>query len=287
MNKRRPDHAQPFLRSGVEFRYIAAGMMARFRKFAGVLLALVACIPALHADIVQWDVEKDRVAAEITTWTVPDVLRRVAAATGWQIFVDPGITNRVPTKFASKTPGDALRSLLGNFNYALVPNPGGLSKVYVFRDSQEQATQAVEAIKEVAGKPKSTKIPNEIVVTLKPGEKIEDLAKRLGAKIVGRSDGQNTYRLRFDDEKSTDTARAALENDPAVEGIDNNYTVSRPDIGVATGGEGVPLKLTPKASPDGKYVVIGLIDTAVQPAEGNFAQFLHSNTDKSAIIQGG
>jgi hypothetical protein len=227
------------------------------------------------------------VAADVSTWTVPDVLRRVATATGWQIYVDPSITNRVTAKFSNKNPGDALRSLLGSFNYALVPNPQGAAKFYVFRESREQATQVVEAVKEVAGKPKSTRIPNELVVTLKPGEKIEDLAKRLGAKIVGRSDGQNTYRLRFDDEKSTDTARASLESDPAVEGIDNNYTVSRPDLGVAIGGEGAPLKLSPKASPDGKYVVIGLIDTAVQPAEGNFAQFLHSNTDKSAITTGG
>ena len=261
--------------------------MARLSKIAGLLLALVVCLPALHADILQWDVEKDRVAADVSTWTVPDVLRRVATATGWQIYVDPSITNRVTARFSNKNPGDALRSLLGSFNYALVPNPQGAAKFYVFRDSREQATQAVEAVKEVAGKPKSTRIPNELVVTLKPGEKIEDLARRLGAKIVGRSDGQNTYRLRFDDEKSTDTARASLESDPAVEGIDNNYTVSRPDLGVAIGGEGAPLKLSPKASPDGKYVVIGLIDTAVQPAEGNFAQFLHSNTDKSAITTGG
>ena len=262
-------------------------MIARLRKFAGMLLAFVPCVSALGADALQWNVAGDNVTAEISTWTVPDVLQRVAGLTGWQIFIDPEITNRVPAKFSGKQPGDALRSLLGRFNYALVPDPKGVSKLYVFRDSREQATRAIQAIEQTAAKPKSSRIPNELVVTLKPGEKIEDVARRLGAKVVGRSEGQNTYRLRFDDETTTESARASLGNDPSVEGIDNNYSVSRPELGVATGGEGAPLKLTPKASPDGKYIVIGLIDTAVQPAEGNFSQFLHSKTDPSAIKTGG
>jgi hypothetical protein len=91
---------------------------------------------------------------------------------------------------------------------------------------------------------------------------------------VGRSEAQNTYRLRFDDDKSADTARAALQNDSAVEGVDSNYYVSRPETSQPLGTPGGPLALTPKASPDGKYTVVGLIDSAVQPKDGDFAGFI-------------
>ena len=111
-------------------------------------------------------------------------------------------------------------------------------------------------------------------MTLKPGEKIEDIAKRLGAKIVGRSDGQNTYRLRFDDDKSADTARTTLQSDSSVESVDNNYYVSRPETMQPLGLPGGPIPLIPKASPDGKYIVVGLIDSAIQSKEGGLSQFL-------------
>jgi hypothetical protein len=164
--------------------------------------------------------------------------------------------------------------LLGNYNYALVPETNAPSKLFVFRNSRDQATRAIQPADQIARKPKQSRIGNELVVTLKPGEKIEDLAKRLGAKIVGRSDDQNTYRLRFDDEKATDAARADLQDDSAVEGVDNNYYVSRPETAQPLGTPGGPLSLTPKVPPDGKYIVVGLIDTAVQPKEGNFSDFL-------------
>jgi hypothetical protein len=267
--------AQRLLRSGVPFRYIAAEMMARWNQVVLVLLALVAGRAGLQADMLQWDTARDRVAAEVETWTVPDVLQRVAASTGWQIFIDPEITNRIPAKFSSQQPGDALRRLLGEFNYALVPDAEGRSKLFVFRNSREQATRAIQPIEPTA-KTKSSRIPNELVVTLKPGEKIEDVAKKLGAKIVGRSEGQNTYRLRFEDDRSADTARASLETDPAVESVDNNYVVNRPESVQALGTPGASLGLYPKLSPDGKYTVVGLIDSAVQPKQGGFEQFLLS-----------
>lgn len=227
---------------------------------------------AWSADTLKWNVAADRVDATINGWTVPELLEQVATATGWQIFLDPEITNRIPAKFTDKPPGEALRRLLGEYNYALVPATGSPARLFVFRKSREQATRAIQPV--VAKKTAKGRIPNELIVTLKPGEKIEDIAKRLGAKVMGRSEGQDTYRLRLEDEKATQTARADLQTDPAVESIDNNYTVSRPDATQALGTPGGPLPLRPQASPDGKYTVIGLIDSAVQPKDGNFADFV-------------
>jgi hypothetical protein len=249
--------------------------MTALKKWLTTALALFAALACGRAaDALKWDAAANRVDAVIETWTVPHLLERVAGATGWEIYLDPAITNRIPARFAGKEPGDALRRLLADYNYALVPETNGPSKLFVFRNSRDQATRAVQAIKETAQKGKKGVIPDELVVTLKPGESIDELAKRLGAKVVGRSEGQNTYRLQFDDEKAAQTARAELEDDPAVEGVDSNFYVARPDVLQPTGFPGGPLTLTPKASPDGKHTVVGLIDTAVQPKGGGFGDFL-------------
>jgi hypothetical protein len=239
---------------------------------AVVTALFFAAFTSRAADFLRWDARQGRVDAVVETWTIPQLLSRVASATGWEIYLDPQITNRVPMRFTGKEPGDALRRLLGDFNYALLPETNGASKFFVFRTSRDQATRAIQPI--AATKGSTNRIGNELVVTLKPGEKIEDLAKRLGAKIVGRSDDQNTYRLRFDDEKSADTARAAAQSDSSVDNVDSNYYMGRPETAQALGVPGSPLQLTPKASPDGKYTVVGLVDSGVQPKEGNFSDFI-------------
>jgi hypothetical protein len=249
--------------------------MTAMQKCFSIALGLLALspIPAGAADDLHWNVAADRVDAAVETWTVPELLQRVAAATGWQIFVDPAISNRVSTRFTAKEPGDALRRLLGENNYALVPQTNTPAKLFVFRNSREQATRIIQPLQEAKKKTKSL-IGNELVVTLKSGEKIEDLAKKLGAKVVGRADGLNTSRLRFGDDDSAQAARAALEDDSAVESVDSNYYVGRPETPQGLGVAGSPLALYPKASPDGKYTVVGLIDSAVQPKGGNFSDFL-------------
>ena len=45
---------------------------------------------------------------------------------------------------------------------------------------------------------------------LKPGAKIDDLARSLGAKVIGRIDSLNAYRLQFQDQAAADTAREQL-----------------------------------------------------------------------------
>lgn len=250
-------------------------MMNWRRPFALALAAVfLAALPGFAVDSLKWDAAGDTVEATVETWTVPQMLQHVASATRWQIFIDPEITNRIPTKFSGKQPGEALRRLLGNYNYALVPETNSPSKLFVFRNSRDQATRAIQPIERSAKKSTSNRIGNELVVTLKPGERIEDLAKRLGARIVSRSDDQNTYRLRFEDDKAADLARADLEGDPAVESVDSNYYVARPETTQLLGAPGGPLSLTPKLPPDGKYIVVGVVDTAVQPKQGNFSDFL-------------
>src|ERR1044072_5272837 len=112
-------------------------MTNRPKPLAFLIATLLAMAPACFAEnLLKWDAARDSVAASIETWTVPELLQRVAGASGWQIFIDPEITNRCSAKFTGKPPGDALRRLLGDYNYALVPETNGPAKLFVFRNSR-------------------------------------------------------------------------------------------------------------------------------------------------------
>ena len=228
--------------------------------------------PAAHGvDRLTWDKKKGRVDAEIETWPVPKVLQQVTAATGWKVFIDPGIKEVVSTKFKNKSAGDALERLLGDLNFALIPQANGPAKLLVFRTAQSDATLPVTPPKKPANL-----IANELIVTLKPGQKIDDLARKTGAKVTGRADALNAYRLKFGDADDADSARAALANESGVEAVDANYSISIPETPrLATAG-GTPFTLSPTVALDGKYTTVGLVDTAVQGRQGGIADFISS-----------
>jgi hypothetical protein len=240
-----------------------------------VLFAIVSllALTARGANMLEWDPEKDRVAARVDSWTVPQLLQRVSAVTGWQVLIDPTINETVSAQFTNKNSGEALARLLGKLNFALAPETNGPSKLYVFRASRTQATRLIAPITTATSTNKS-RIANELIVTLKPGENIEDLAKRLGAKVVSKIDGMNAYRLRFDDASDAQTARTDLQTDSSVASVDDNFSIGVPETAQPLGGAARPLGLTPRAVPDGQYPIVGLIDTAVQGKEGGITDFL-------------
>src|SRR6185369_1860668 len=111
----------------------------------------------------------DKVAADISGWKLPKLLEALSAATGWQIFVEPETEHLVSTRFKDRPQGEALRLLLGDLNFALLPpQTNGPSRLYMFRTSMQEATQLVKA----AEKKDAARIANELIVTLKPGANI-------------------------------------------------------------------------------------------------------------------
>jgi hypothetical protein len=222
-------------------------------------------------DSLVWHGKEGRVDANIESWQLSRLLENIATATGWQVYVQPDAAHDVSAKFNGLSTGDALHSLLGNLNYAVVPQPNGPSRLYVFRTSQSAATRLVRAVAKRA-KP----IPNELVVTLKPGSKtkIEDLAKSLGAKIVGRMDDKNAYRLQFADEAAANAARDELANNPDVQSVDSNFNVARPPDVNFSSAPSADLQLKPKPNDGNCQLIIGLIDTPVQSLGKNLDSFL-------------
>jgi hypothetical protein len=235
----------------------------------GVLFLALAFGPARAADSLNWNTLRNRVSADITAGTVTNVLERIATATHWQVFCEPGSVQTVSAKFANLAPGEALRLLLGDLNYALLPGTNFTSKLYVFRTDRQNATQLVSP------KPRGSRVvPNELIVRLKPGANIDDVAKLLGAQVVGRISGLNAYRLQFDSEAAANAGREKLANNPDIAAIDNNYFTDRVQGPESLPNKSSSLQLQLKPPPSNGRVVIGLIDTAVQPLGNGLDQFL-------------
>jgi subtilase family protein/fervidolysin-like protein len=213
------------------------------------------------ADSLSWNAEKGRVTGDVQNWDLQVLLENVAAATGWEIYVEPRTRHRASTKFKDRPPGDALRMLLGNLSYALLPQTNGPARLYVFRNTKSDATQLVRARR------KSSKLDKELIVTMKPGSKLDE--KALGGKVTGKIDKLNAYRLEFKDAEAAEEARKKLEQDENVDLVDSNYAISRPPDGEALSLSSIPgldLKIRPNQAGDGP--IIGLLDTSVQKMGG-------------------
>ena len=243
-----------------------------FKKIAvGFLLAALGLSAgAADTNMLVWHKAADRVDADIRGEPLWPLLEDIARQTGWHIFVEPGATRTASAKFSDLPSGDALRMLLGKLNFALVPETNGPSRLYVFTTRMENATQAVRVPR---APPKYA--PNELLVKVKPGTDIDALARLLGAKVVGRMDKLGIYRLQFGDATATDAALAKLKNDSDVLAVDYNYYFDPPPSAQPLANAPVP-PLSLQLNPPGNSgrVVVGLLDTAVQPLDGSLNDFL-------------
>jgi hypothetical protein len=240
--------------------------------FASLLFCFQNCT-LFATDSFNWNTNQNRVSADIKSSDLLSLLEQIADATHWRVFVEPETLHKVSAKFENLPPGEALRLLLGDVNYALVPATNGASRLFVFRTSRQNATRLVQSAK--GNEPgKSKPIPNELIVRLKPGAKIDDLARALGAKVVGRIDSLNAYRLQFEDQSAANSARDQLGSNPDVAAVDYNYAVQPPEGPQLFPGTATPPQLQVKPPPDNGRIIVGLVDTAVQPLGNNLDQFM-------------
>lgn len=242
-----------------------------------IFLAMVAGPQSANAstNTLTWDREKSLVSADVRDWDLIGLMESVAAQSGWHVFLEPDYSYKASVKFQNLPPGEALRRLLGNLNFAMVPQTNGPQRLYVFRTAMKNATQQVRRAGERPA-PKAQRVVNELIIRVKPGTDVEALAKSLGAKIVGSIPELNAYRLLFEDEAATEAARQKLLANPDVTRVENSYLSEMPLQPQSLGGYSAPetkLALDPPKADECK-VVVGFVDTTLPPLDPTLEGFI-------------
>jgi Subtilase family len=249
--------------------------MHRSINYFIVVSILLAGSVVRSADGIVWDAGADKVTADIKGKPLWPVLEDIAHQTGWHIFVEPGADRKVDVKFAGLPRGEALAKLLGDLNFAFVPQTNGPDFLYVFTTTMRHATRAVSAPLAAKTNAPAKRMADELLVKVKPGTDIDALAKALGAKIIGRDETLGLYRLKFQDAAATEVALAKLKSNSGVATVDCNYLFDPPVPARRIANappEPVSLALNPPG--DSGAVIVGLVDTAIQPLGGDLDKFI-------------
>lgn len=218
---------------------------------------------------ISWRHDPDAVDARIIRQPLSRVLKQLSKSSGWRVFIEPGSESTVTTAFRNQPPTEAVRRILSDFNFALVDSGTKQPRLLVFRSDARLATEEVEASPE-------SRVDEEVIVTIKPGSNLtpEELAKLTGGEIAGKIDALNAVRLRFGDAEAAEAARKKLEGIDGV-GVEDNHRV--PNVDSAGLIEGLAaastLSIQPATVATGR-LVIGLIDSVVQPINPSYDAFL-------------
>src|SRR5271169_2215523 len=113
----------------------------------------------------------DRVSADLHGEALWPLLEDIAHQTGWHILMEPGADRLADVKFNNLPAGEALKKLLGDLNFALVPQTNGPSLLYVFMTTMQAATRPV-----AAAVVKHRHVANQLLVKLNPGADIDAIA---------------------------------------------------------------------------------------------------------------
>jgi hypothetical protein len=249
------------------FRIALTSFLLMLLVFGGLL--------AKAAEGLHWDHEKQTLDADLSDAPLIPTLEDLAVQTGWHIFLEPAPGKTFTTKFKGLSRGTAMRTLIGEMNYAFIPGSEGPTRLFIFRTSREAATvKIIGSTPRKHSEPTVRKVGNQLIVKLKPGAKIEEIAAKLGAKVKGRIGDLNAYLLEFEDSQAVEKARTELASNDAVDSTDYNYYVERPDAPQPVTGNLAPrtqLTLNPGASGN---LVVGLIDTAMRPLGNGLDKFV-------------
>ena len=256
--------------------WLALGLALSGPARAADSVAAMAAAGKGGTNSLEWSADHTLLTARIESWPLLALLENVAQTTGWQVFVEPGLSRNIAAKFSDVPLGQALGRMLGDINFTILPddaNPGA-RRLFVFRNSRDRATQTIKSRPKVSGS--AIPIPNELVVKLKPGSKvkIDELARSLGAKVVGRMDEQGAYRLQFGDAAAAQSARTELAQNPDVQAVESNFNIDPPpQLNLSGGGGSAEPQLNPATNNHNCQLVVGLIDTAIQPLSPGLAPF--------------
>ena len=244
----------------------------------GVALACLSFWVGTEASAGQlnWNPKTGKVDASLQGEPLSKVLSDIGALADWEVLVEPGLQATVSTRFEGLPAHQALRRILGNWNFAVLPGKNGRKKLYIYRNSIRAATKQLTT--QTGNQPaQSRRIENEIIAALDSDspQTIETLAKLLNAEVIGKIDGLNAYRLRFQNKDEADQARKKLGLMDSLQ-ISDNYEMDIPARMLSSlhfGKTDAPqIRVNPAS--DQEPIIVALIDTPVQADAPGLSGFL-------------
>ena len=265
MTKRRMSRAGKRRRRGIGFGRVAA--LACLSFWAGT---------AAFAGQLNWNSKTEKVDAFLQGEPLSKVLSDIGALADWEVLVEPGLQATVSTRFEGLPAHQALRRILGNLNFAVLPGKNGRKKLYIYRHSIGSATKRLKP--ETEKQPfKSRRIENEIIAALNfdSPETIEKLAGSLNAEVAGKIDGLNAYRLRFQNKDEAEQARKKLGLLDSLQ-ISDNYEMDIPArlLSPLHFGKAAAPRIRANSASDQEPLIVALIDTSVQADAPGLSGFL-------------
>ncbi|MGY8651497.1 MAG: hypothetical protein ACKVKM_11925 [Verrucomicrobiia bacterium] len=99
---------------------------------------------AAAADSVVWHPKARTFDMNVRAMGLEHLLGVIKSETGWEVLVEPGLKGRVGVKFRDKPAADAMRLLLGDKRFSLVPRTKGGTRLMVYEGNRRGATQQVD-----------------------------------------------------------------------------------------------------------------------------------------------
>lgn len=265
MTRRRISKAGKQRRRGINFGKAAA--LACLSFWVGI---------AASAGQLNWNPKTGKVDASLQDEPLSKVLSDIGALADWEVLVEPGLQATVSTRFEGLPTHQALRRILGDFNFAVLPGKNGRKKLYIYRNSIRAATKRLKP--QTGNQPsQSRRIENEIIAVLNPNspQTIETLAKSLNAKVIGKIDGLNAYRLRFQNQDEAEQARKKLGSMDSLQ-ISDNYEIDIPArlLSALHFGKAAAPQIQTNPDSEQEPLIVALIDTPVQADAPGLSGFL-------------
>ena len=134
--------------------------------FRFIVTTLLTCLYAQGANYLVWHPKARTFDLQVRDLPLDKFLGIVKAETGWEVKVEPGLTQLVGGKFRNKPAADAIRLLLGRTRFALVPRTEGGTRLTVYAGSVKAATQEVQAVVQAVEPFENSVVEGELPIRL-------------------------------------------------------------------------------------------------------------------------
>ncbi len=129
-------------------------------------IALLVCLYAEGADSLVWHPKARTFDLNFRERPLNEFLGYIKSETGWEVKVEPGLSQLVDGKFRGKPAADAIRLMLGGTQFKLVPRIQGGTRLTVYSGNIKAATQEVQSVVQDAAAFEETLIEGELQITL-------------------------------------------------------------------------------------------------------------------------